>query len=194
MPNRTCTGLLTSLGDSRIAANEIMRLNSCSSKTKLRGTDSKREDATNRPQELPVLRVLRDLPRLVQDLLAKDLGAAFAPPCKVSTLHAPSLPAALLADCEASNKSHRSAETRRNRLRQEVSEAPSLTWRGCKLCLPLPHPMMRTAWTSRSLGFPEPGPARSLPLVPVYPYGHPLFLNARRLILPGVSWSLPVVA
>lgn len=133
-----------------MAANDNMRLNSCSSKTKLPGTDSKRDHATNRPQELPVLRVFRYLPRLAQDLLAKDVGAAFAPPCKVSALHAPSLPAALLADREASSKSHRSSETRRNRLRREVSETPGLTWRRSKVRLPLPHPMLRTAWTSRS--------------------------------------------
>jgi hypothetical protein len=78
------------------------KLNSCHIETKLAGKILKWEDATNRPKELPVLRIPGDLRSFGQDLLAKDVGPAFAPACQVSTLHAPSLPATLFANRHAS--------------------------------------------------------------------------------------------
>src|ERR1700690_1377356 len=55
-----------------------MKLNSWRSETKLSGKILTWEDATNRPKELPVLRIVGDLCSFGQDLLAKDVGAAVA--------------------------------------------------------------------------------------------------------------------
>jgi hypothetical protein len=89
-----------------------MKLNSWRSETKLSGKILTWEDATNRPKELPVLRIVGDLCSFGQDLLAKDVGAAVAPACQMSNLHAPSLPATLFANRHAPGEPLSSEKTR----------------------------------------------------------------------------------
>src|SRR5713226_2567294 len=56
--------------------------------------ESRREDATNQPKELPVLRVLQDFRLSLRDLVAQGVCCrVLASTLKMSHLHAASLPA-----------------------------------------------------------------------------------------------------